>query len=978
MVVVGIGASAGGINALEQFFRAMPSGFGVAFLVAQHISPTFPSNMDQIIGRNCKLKTMQAAHGALIEPDSVYTIPPGQNLLVWHGRIRLEKRKEKESGWPSTVDKLFTSLAEDQGKSSVAVILSGAGSDGTAGAKAVKNAGGVVLVQDPSEAEYDGMPSSAVRNRVTDYVLPVASLPLALIDHLAQGRSRETSFGHQNADGFDTFTWDILALVRERTQHDFSRYKRSTILRRIERRMSFLNLRDPAEYLAYLEQNPRESFDLFQSFLINITDFFRDKDAYEYVERQVVPDILANKTKGEGLRVWVPACSTGEEAYSLAMLFDEATAAQGDQRSMQIFATDISPPHIQVGRLGMYAATGLHNVARERLERHFRKIGKKFQVRDEIRERLVFAVQDLIKDPPMSNMDLISCRNMLIYLDATLQKQVLASLYYGLNPGGVLLLGTSENVAGLEDLFEPISLKWRVFRARGKDRAAQLKMYAGASARIIMQQSKVTIMKNHPKATTEAAKRPRKTRASEAGIPAAEDRPRAVASLPENELREVTEREILALSPPAVLVGGQGEVLYFYGDVSPFLHHQGKASLDVLDLVQGAVRNLVLESMGEARQTGRPAWRGMPLPEGGNPDDSFKVVVAPVRGDGTKLLVSFEDKRQQNLPAEAGAVGARIRELEQSLQAAEQELNTAVEELKAANEELLSNNEELQSANEELQTSREELQSINEELEGVNTELQKKNTDLVSANNDIHNLLSSTGVATLFLDQQLHVTRFTPPCAAIFSLREQDHGRPISELVSRLLYDTLEADARSVLDHLAPLEKEVRSKDGAWYILRIRPYRTVDNYIAGIVVTVSDVTDLKISQIKTQTAQAYAEAIVDTVRDPLLVLDGNLCVKSANRRFYEFFKVDSAQTEGRMVYDLGNSQWDIPDLRRLLTEIIPNNAVFDDFNVEHAFPLIGRRRLVLNARRLDFEAGGDQLVLLSMKDVTSPGQEHKE
>ncbi len=981
--VVGIGASAGGLKALEAFFKHMPPDQGIAFLVAQHLDPSHESLMDRILSRVTTMRVVQVSHGERIEPNTIYVIPPGNDILARHGLIRLSK-PAKGAGWPQSVNNLLRSLARDQGRNAVAVILSGTGSDGAEGVKAIKQSGGMVMVQDPGQAEYDGMPESAIATGLVDHILLAEDLPAVLLKHLAGRQPQAFPYAEEEEapeKDAEALIHDILTLVKSRIGHDFCAYKPNTVRRRIKRRQVLLKLPSLADYLEYSQSNPNEAWELFKEMLIKVTGFFRDSDAFSFLGQYVLPDIITGKELNEEVRVWVPACATGEEAYSLAMLFMETMDRLDVRPGLRIFGTDINPAAIDMARLGFYGDKAVEGLTRERLGKYFDKIKDGYLLKPVIREKTVFAVQDIVRDPPFSRLDMISCRNMLIYMEPSLQKRVIPLLSYSLNPGGILFLGTSESILGMDDLFAVVSTKWRIFKAVDSKRKEARKRIVRAGHLTGPWEEGAFIMREHKKNEQETSGQnlPMALTAETELPPDSEEAKRKMEHLWRQEPREVVERELLAHTPPSVLTDESNSVLYFHGDTSPFLGLRGEPSLSILDMIHGALREKLTEALEAVRTSGQPqSWEEEQVSHRYGVS-AVRVQVAPV-GDKGMLLVSFEDKTPRD-PGQFGNAEAhrRIQELEreifstkQDLKATIEELETANEELKSANEEQQANNEELQSANEELQTSREELQSINDALEGVNAELERKNEELTRANDDIRNLFVSTGVATLFLDQQLRITRFTPAATQFFSLRDQDMGRPVTEITNTLIHDALEKDLQTVLDTLVLRELGVRTKEGSWISLLIRPYRTSDNYIAGLVLTLTDVTALKEAEIKAHAARTFSENVVNAVPEPLLVLDRDLHIVSANRAFYAGFSMEPKELDGQYFYDIDNQLWNVSELRQSLQGVVTQGALIDDFRFEREAPGTGRLTMFLSARPLDM--GDDQgrmaLVILSDRAAT--------
>ncbi len=961
-LVVGLGASAGGLEAFEQFLAHMPGDSGLAFVLVSHLDPDHESLMTELLRRVTPMPVEEAADGDRIMANRVYVIPPNRYLTVDGGALRLSIPPVPR-GLRLPIDAFFRSLAEDQGDRAVCVILSGNGTDGTLGLRAVHGAGGLSLVQAPADARFDGMPRSAANTGLADLVLPVAQMPAHLLAYAQQIPVGQRKRRARVVAEVPAPLQKILLLVRQHTGHDFSLYKSSTIVRRLERRMALHQIAEPEVYARYLVEYPGEINLLFKDLLIGVTSFFRDPEAFEALKDRVMPKLLDGRRADQPVRVWVPGCATGEEAYSLAILFREYFEEHGHHHRVNLFATDIDEDAIAVARAGTYLHNIAADVSSERLERFFVKEDAGYRIIQELRESVVFAVQNVIKDAPFTRLDLLSCRNLLIYLGAELQNQLVPLFHYSLNPGGCLFLGTSETIGGFTDLFSAQDPKWKLYQCR-----------ESAAAIHSMKFSAIT------------------------GIQ--EPLPLPIVPLVRENSIPVLARKILLehLTPPAVLINEQGDVLYIHGRTGKYLEPApGAGVMNILEMAREGsefeLRRALRQAVATQQDTTR---RGLKVKaDGGFTEVGFTI--KPLRepeGLRGTLLVVFDaaappakvsKSRRRQSPASSPEIAALAEELQfvkADLQTAIEELQANNEELQSANEELQSTNEELQSTNEELDTSREEIQSVNEELLTVNAELQTKMETLFRAESDMKNLLDSTRVAMIFLDRRLRLQRFTPAAARLVKLISTDVGRPLGDLALNLDYDRLLADAREVLDTLKPREREVRGREGpdrdqTWFLVRLIPYLTVDHAIEGVVIIGIDITRLKQAEelaaanaATARAAQHYAENIVDTMRESLLVLDEELRVVSANHSFYAFFQVPPDETVGRHIFALGQGQWDIPDLRRLLEDILPEKAVMRDFQVEQDLPGIGPRTMRLNARRIEPLDAGPALVLLAIEDVS--------
>jgi two-component system CheB/CheR fusion protein len=946
--IVGIGASAGGLEAIETFFAHMPTGVGMAFVVIQHLSPQHKSILGDILKKDTQMKVMEVEDGMRITPECIYLNPPDKEVGIFNGIFHLvEPDESRKIRLP--IDYFFRSLAEEQVEKAICIILSGTGSDGTLGLEAVKGVGGLTMAQAEQQAKYPGMPRSAVDTGMVDLVLPVEKMPGELVNYVKQPylEGPETITG----EGLrENFLPKILMLIRSLTGHDFSHYKLNTICRRIERRMALHKLARIADYHRYLQETPPEVKALFKDLLITVTSFFRDPAAFEVLAEKVIPRLLQSKEENANVRVWVPGCASGEESLSLAIIMAEAMDRLEKPLNVQIFGTDIDADAIERARLGEYPESVVADVSPERLQRFFVKNDGNYKIKKEIRETVLYAVQNLTSDPPFTKLDLISCRNVLIYMNAQTQKKILPLFHFSLNPEGYLFLGASETIGTFADLFTPIDVKWKIFQRKG---LAIPKTAAYPPLRFMptSPETELTIK--------------RVTR--------------------EMNVRELMGRIILdKYAPPSVLVNDRYEILYFQGNTDQYLAPpSGEPSFNILKMAREGLRHKLTGALRQAMKEKRTvSYPGVQLKHQKDDWLTIDLHIQPLletpEAPANLFLVVFEEKtpawpkrKGRRTPPEAAEPDSRLTTLEQELQATKEYLETTIEELGASNEELQSANEELQSTNEELETAREELQSTNEELVSVNSELQTKIDDMTEISNDINNLFTSTEVGIIFLDPQLGIRRFTPNMTQFFNLIPTDVGRSLRDITSKIAYDHICQDAEEVLATLQTKEREIKAGvNGKWYNMRILPYRTSENMIDGVVLTFVDITERKRLEDFIQAARIYAESIVDTVREPLLVLDGDLMVVSANRSFYLKFGTWPAETKNRRIYDLGNGQWNIPSLRELLEEIIPKNTSLDDFVIEHEFQELGRRRMLLNARQIPGGESQPALILLAMEDIT--------
>jgi two-component system, chemotaxis family, CheB/CheR fusion protein len=842
--IVGIGASAGGLAAFEAFFSGMPADAdpGMAFVLVQHLAPDHKSILTDLVRRYTRMQVFEVEDGMEVQPNCAYIIPPGRDMAFLNGALQLMEPEEPR-GRRLPIDFFFRSLAHDQRERAIGVVLSGTGSDGTLGVRAIKGEGGMIMVQNPESTEYDGMPRSAIGTGLVDYELPPAEMPAQLIAYMnhAFGKPPRPA---SPAPKTENALKRIFILLRAQTGHDFSQYKPSTIQRRIERRMAMHQIESMEGYVRFIQQAPQEVDALFRDMLIGVTSFFRDSEAFKALEEQVIPRLIAARPADAAIRIWVPGCATGEEAYSLAILLAEHQEALKESFKVLIFATDIDSHAIATARAGIYPASIAADLTPERLARFFSPEpgDSAFRIHKGIRDMLVFSEQNVIKDPPFSKLDLISCRNLLIYMGGELQKKLIPLFHYALNPGGFLFLGTSETVGEFQDLFSTLDRKLKLYQ-RKDDLIGVLRPGPGQFL---------------PPMTARETESPRNSeKATHPGKPS---------------LRELTEQSLLQeIVQAAALVNAQGDILYLHGRTGLYLEPAPGESgpNNILKMArEGLHRDLVI-ALGKAAGAGvtvrcpglRVKTNGdvttvnlIVRPVAAAPEPSLYLVILeqarePVISDALSATSRQDGKAPSETDSEdvdtrIAALKQELRDKEEYLQTTNEELETSNEELKSSNEEMQSINEELQSTNEELETSKEELQSVNEELATVNSELQTKVADLSRANNDMNNLLAGTGIATVFVDHQLRILRFTPAATKIINLIQSDIGRPVGHIVSNLPgYDKLSQDTQAVLDTLVPREADVRSAGGRWYNMRIQPYRTMDNVIEGAVLTFVDVTE---------------------------------------------------------------------------------------------------------------------------------------
>ncbi|MCX8495307.1 MAG: PAS domain-containing protein [Akkermansiaceae bacterium] len=869
--IVGIGASAGGLAAFEAFFSNFPKDHatGMAFVVIQHLSPDHQSSLAALIQRTTQMNVFEAEDGMVVQPDCIYTIPPHHDLEISRGYLLLiEPPKNRSDHLP--LDLFLKSLAEEQKSLSIAVILSGNGADGSLGIRRIKDEGGMVMAQDPASTKFDSMPRCAIDTALVDTILSPAEMPTQLLAYVADAEHRHVGSEAKLPPKKLNELRKIFMVLRANVGHDFSQYKSSTIHRRIDRRMVVNGIETLEDYSKYLQQTPKEAEALFHDLLIGVTKFFRDPEAFEELQKSTLSRLVSSKLPGDTIRIWVTGCSTGEEAYSLAILLSESMEAQQQFHAVQIFATDIDPRAIAIARAGLYSSAIADDMTPERLAHYFTEEPHEmgFRIKKCVRDFLVFSEHNLIKDPPFSRMDLISCRNLLIYLGAELQKKIIPLFHYSLRQDGSLFLGNSEGIGEFGNLFRSTNQKSKIYQRKGD----------APLPRTVLNQ----FLPMYHDDTTETTMAPK--------------HPNRVPKLP---LRDITEQGILAkLAPAAALVNHQGDILYLHGQIGRFLEiPPGEiASANILKMARDGLRPSIATALRKTITTGEQVhYAGIQL-KIDRIDWILNLMVFPItnellgKSDAPLYLILIEEiKGGIHVSTEVGTqegsdvqgVIARIREELQTkddqLQSMTEELESSSEELRSSNEEMQSVNEELQSTNEELETSKEELQSVNEELSTVNMELNAKVADLTKANNDMNNLLAGTGVGTVFVDHQLRVMRFTPAASNVINLIASDIGRPIAHIASNLLhYDALIPDVQSVLDTLIPKDQELMAKNGHWYSMHIQPYRTLDNVIEGAVISFMHITEKVKMQEKLRGADEQLRRLAAVVRnsnDAIIVQD---------------------------------------------------------------------------------------------------------
>jgi two-component system CheB/CheR fusion protein len=821
-VVVGIGASAGGLEALEQFFKNVPENSGLAFVVIQHLDPTHKAMLPHLLQRVTTMKVIQADNRMEVLPDHVYVIPPNKDLSILHTELYLLDPVAPR-GLRLPIDFFLRTLAKDKRECAIGVILSGMGSDGTFGLRAIKEKVGLTVVQDPESAKFDGMPLSAIDAGLADIVAEPKDIPAKIISYI-KTLHRPSHAIPIRTDHADSALEQILVLLRERTGNDFSLYKTNTLYRRIERRMGLHRIKDMATYVTFLRENSKELDMLFKELLIGVTNFFRDPSVWEYLKNAAIPALLEHYPQGKAFRAWVTGCSTGEEAFSLAIVFKEVLEQVRPKArfTLQIFATDLDEDAITKARQGHYAKNIAGDISAERLSRYFTEDNQGYRIVSEIRKEVIFAPQNIFMDPPFIKLDILTCRNVLIYLRSELQHKLIPLFHYALNPKGMLMLGNAESIGIFTNLFKAFDKKLSLYERVDT-----------SSYRVVEFPTKHFPVQ-----------------------PSLQEDPKVVHTQA-NFQHQADQLLLQHLAPAAVLVNADGDIVYFNGRTGKYLEPAaGKVNLNIYAMAREGLRYELASALKTVNRTHAPvSLQGLRIVEENGMASAINVTVQPIDKPAAlqgMVMISFSDapslpaSSKSDLPCSHNT--KEMRELEQAraeIAALRDEMQSSKEELTSANEELQSMNEELQSTNEELTTSKEEMQSLNEELQTVNAELQARVEDLAMANSDLNNLLNSTEIATVFLDNSLHVRRFTNQATRIFKLIPSDAGRALSDIVSNLEYRELQADALEVLRTLIFSDKQIATNDGRWYKVRIMPYRTLENVIDGVVITFSDITTFK-------------------------------------------------------------------------------------------------------------------------------------
>jgi two-component system CheB/CheR fusion protein len=947
--VVGVGASAGGLEAFSQILGVLGDEPGVAIVFVQHLAPQHESALPTLLSSRTPLPVVQVTEGTTVDLNKVYVIPPNAQMEIRDGQLHLNPRPGDRSQY-NPIDFFFRSLAEAAQAGAIGVVLSGSSSDGSAGLREIKAVGGITIAQDPKTARYDGMPRAAIATECVDLVLGPADIA-GEIQRIGRHPYVKAPSAKREVDAFridDGAFRRLFVLLRNASGVDFTHYKPPTIKRRLHRRMVLLKISDLEDYLRHLKAHPEEATRLAEDILIHVTRFFRDPESYEALVEDVFPEIAANRTQETPVRIWVPGCSTGEEAYSVAIALLEFLGDRADGTGIQIFATDVSENAIEVARTGLYPQTITTDVSPERLRRFFTKSDGGYRISKVVRDLCVFARQDLTRDPPFSKLDLVVCRNVLIYLGPVLQKKLLNVFHYALKPTGYLVLGHAETTGPYGELFSVADKRHRIY-----------------------------CKKLHSQETTPAFAVEHS--AKDAGEPLSKVTEPRAASVQTEAQRVILER----YTPPGVVVDDDMRIVQFFGHTGRFLEPApGDANQALPKMLREGLLHGFRSAFQQARRDRAAARRsGLWVRVDGH-DQEAAIEIVPLTGPTQRephYLVLFHEtamfKRagrgrgaKERAPRSTG-VAALEHELAASrdyLQSIIQELEAANEELQSANEEILSSNEELQSTNEELDTAKEELQSMNEELHTVNEELHGRNEELSRVNGDLLNLLASVQATLVIVENDLRIRRFTPMAERVLNLIPGDVGRPIGHIKPNIDCPDLEELIHEVVENVTPVEREVRDQFGRWFSLQIRPYKGVDNRINGAVLALFDVDASKRHERELSAARAFAEELSDVVSTPLVTLDRALKVTTVNRAFRETFGADGA-VEGRPVFEVLGGLLDVADLLGRLQGVVADNRPFEGLRIDRDVPAVGRCTLSIAARQLPLDGKAERRVVMAIE-----------
>lgn len=952
-----MGGSAGSFHAFEKFFLHMPIKSGMAFVIVMHLDGAHNMDVSRLLQPVTGMKIAEAEDGTLVEPDKVYIIPPGKDMGMHKGRLLLMEAS-RYKGVHMSIDYFLQSLAEDQWSNAVAIIFSGMGADGETGVRMIKEKLGMAMVQDPQTADYPSMPTASIRTNMVDYILSAEEMPVKLIQYLNHPALQESQ---AHSDSFlnntnQTHLQKILMLLRSHTGHDFTLYKKNTIVRRIERRIAFHQLHDYVDYINFLRENPNEILALFNELLIGVTKFFRDQFSFDSLQEFLFA-LLDTKKGDDPIRIWVAGCSTGEEAYSIAMLLIEYHEAKNLTRipKLQIFATDLDPQAIDHARTGSYFSNIISEVSPERLERFFIKGNDGYTVKKEVREMIVFAQHNLIKDAPFTRLDLLCCRNVMIYLTAELQKKIIPVFHYSLNENGLLFLGPAESVGTFHESFTTLDTKWKLFKK--KEGGATMNKMLDFPFNVANQKTKNLKIQNN------------KTL--------------------KNPVAEMFHKILLDnYTPTSLLLNERGDILYVNGKTGRFMEiNSGEAVFNIHRLAKEELKYALGNALHQAwEQKHHVEISELKVKENGQVFlIGFRVDYLTEDPLQNLLLVTFHDhgllKKIRRVskttdPLKVGEVEELEKELiytKQQLHSTIEQMETSLEELKSTNEELQSTNEELQSTNEEALTTKEEMQSLNEELMTINLQYQSKAEELTQLNNDMKNLLDNTEIGTIFLDNHLNILRFTPQVTKLFNVIPSDLGRSITHIVSNFDYPSLEDSIKEVIEKLAGKELEVSTKNGDWYNLRIMPYRTMDNFINGAVVTFTRITPVKAMEIKLNNLLNYAQVMIDSVALPAVLVNRELQVLLTNHQFSKLFNLKEQDLKDQSLLEIARNLWKTNKLDDLLFNISTEK---DELFIHHDFQDVGIKDMFIRVEPLGTGVSKDRSIfILTFREQDSGKQE---
>jgi two-component system CheB/CheR fusion protein len=916
-LVVAIGASAGGLESLKNFLLHSHPDPNLAFVILTHLSPDHVSVLPELLQKYTSIKVVPIKSQQKVKGNYIYVLPPGKKASINNGVLELEDQN-RDSSVKLPIDFFLSSLALDQGRKAICIILSGMGQDGTKGLSLLREKGGLVIAQTVNSALFEIMPQSAINTGLVDYILPPEDMHGFLLKYAAHLRDKSIIL----EEGVFDEIQKILNLIKTQTGHDFSLYKSNTIFRRLKKRLIILHIHNLSQYLTYLHHHPAEISILFKELLINVTNFFRDPDAFDLLKKELIEKISLHNPE-DNFRVWIPACATGEEVYSIAIIIHECMGLLNLNIDVQIFGTDIDEDAIEIARAGVFSTNIKDDISPERLNHYFTKENKTYKINVNIRKMIVFAVQNIIKDPPFTRLDLLSCRNLLIYLTAPLQKRVLPLFHYSLKPKGLLFLGSSETIGASAHFFLNLNKKWKIF-ARKEGASEFITSREVSFKSTVSETSDVKIMGNNMQNV-------------------------------ETSLSDFIKNLLLKYcSPTSVVIDEKFMIVYINGHTGRFLEFpSGEVRLNFMDMLRPNLKSKISHKVNEAfKKQDELILNNLQFNEDGAVK-FLKVSMRPITKmdfyKGKLLLILFEDapKVSQEKQERKGSnetktsllLEEELKYTKENLQTTIEELETSNEELKSSNEELQSTNEELQSINEEVETSKEELQSLNEELSTVNAELENRIEQLSSANDDIKNLFDNTEIATIFLDKNLCIKRFTPKATEIINLIPSDVGRPISHIVSNLNYDRLVDDARNVLQTLTPITTEGIDKNGQWFVIRIIPYRTITNCVDGVVINFLNIhtqkqTELKLNELEADlsTVKEFNNTLLNAIASPALIVDvtGNIIL--ANNKFIKQLNVDDEEVKGLSLYEL-RLDWDKAALKNLMNTLLTKENLVENYKI---------------------------------------------